>query len=58
VLTIGQFHDEIIALVGKGAEDATKRTMETAITKLNDRLKLNVPLGIDAQFGTNYAEIH
>jgi len=58
VLTIGQFHDEIIALVGKGAEDATKQTMETAITKLNDRLKLNVPLGIDAQFGTNYAEIH
>ena len=58
VQTIGQFHDEIIALVGKGAEDATKQTMETAITKLNDRLKLNVPLGIDAQFGTNYAEIH
>ena len=58
VLTIGQFHDEIIALVGKGAEDATKRTMETAITKLNDRLALNVPLGIDAQFGKNYAEIH
>ena len=25
---------------------------------LNDRLKLNVPLGIDAQFGINYAKIH
>ena len=58
VQTIGQFHDEIIALVADGQQEQTKQLMEKAIATLNDKLKLNVPLGVDAQFGTNYAEIH
>ena len=58
VQTIGQFHDEIIALVADGQQEQTKQVMEKAIATLNDKLKLNVPLGVDAQFGTNYAEIH
>ena len=58
IQTIGQFHDEIIALVKEGSEQQTQETMEKAIESLNDRLKLNVPLGIDAQFGINYAKIH
>jgi DNA polymerase I-like protein with 3'-5' exonuclease and polymerase domains len=58
VQTIGQFHDEIIALVAEGQQDQTQQTMEKAIETLNNKLKLNVPLGIDAQFGKNYAEIH
>ena len=58
IQTIGQFHDEIIALVKEGDEQQTQETMEKAIETLNDRLKLNVPLGIDAQFGINYAKIH
>ena len=58
VQTIGQFHDEIIALVEDGQQEQTQRTMEKAIETLNNKLKLNVPLGIDAQFGKNYAEIH
>jgi len=56
--TVGQFHDEIIAVVKKGEEDATKNVMEGAIEILNEKLKLNVPLGVDAQFGTTYADIH
>ena len=56
--TVGQFHDEIIAVVKKGEEDATKNVMEGAIEILNEELKLNVPLGVDAQFGTTYADIH
>lgn len=56
--TVGQFHDEIIAVVKKGEEDATKSVMEGAIEILNEKLKLNVPLGVDAQFGTTYADIH
>jgi len=58
IKTIGQFHDEIIALVNAGEEDKTKATMEQAIEKLNDKLQLNVPLGVDAQFGKTYADIH
>ena len=56
--TIGQFHDEIIAIVKHGDEERTKATMEGAIEKLNEKLKLNVPLGVDAQFGKTYADIH
>jgi len=58
VKTIGQFHDEVIALVGNGEEQHVRRTMENAIEKLNQRLNLNVPLGIDVQFGNDYAKIH
>lgn len=58
IKTIGQFHDEIIALVKDGEQLETKYTMEEAITKLNDKLKLNVDLGIDAQFGKTYADVH
>jgi len=56
--TVGQFHDEIIAVVKHGDEERTKTTMEKAIEKLNEKLKLNVPLGVDAQFGNTYADIH
>ncbi len=58
IKTIGQFHDEIIALVKEGDETSTVEIMENAIVKLNDKLKLNVPLGTDVQFGRTYAEIH
>lgn len=58
IKTIGQFHDEIIALVKEGAETPTVEIMENAIVKVNDKLKLNVPLGTDVQFGRTYAEIH
>lgn len=58
VKTIGQFHDEVIALVEKGQEDDTKHIMTEAVAKLNGRLNLNVPLGTDVQFGNTYADIH
>lgn len=58
IKTIGQFHDEIIALVPEGEEEQTKVTMEQAIENLNNNLELNVPLGVDAQFGKTYADIH
>ena len=58
IKTIGQFHDEIIAIVSEGEEEQTKVTMEQAIENLNNKLELNVPLGVDAQFGKTYADIH
>jgi len=58
ISTIGQFHDEIIALIEAGQEQETKHVMEKSIKILNEKLSLNVNLGVDAQFGKNYAEIH
>ena len=55
---IGQFHDEIIALVKEGEEHVIEDTMNTSIQKTNERVDLNVELGIDYSFGKNYAEIH
>jgi hypothetical protein len=56
--TIGQFHDEVIAVVPLGQEQHTHDTMKKAVQKVNEKLGLNVPLGCDVQFGNTYAEIH
>jgi hypothetical protein len=58
VKAVGQFHDEIIALVKKGDEGKVENIMHEAAKKLNDKVKLNVPLGTDVQFGNTYADIH
>ena len=58
VKAVGQFHDEIIALVKKGEEAMTESVMHDAAKKLNSKVKLNVPLGTDVQFGNTYADIH
>ena len=49
---------ESIWLGAEGEEEQTKVTMEQAIENLNNNLELNVPLGVDAQFGKTYADIH
>ena len=58
IKAIGQFHDEVIALVKAGQEGETERLMHWAATKLNEKVQLNVPLGTDVQFGKTYASIH
>ncbi|MGJ8660422.1 MAG: DNA polymerase [Bacteroidota bacterium] len=58
IKAVGQFHDEIIALVKKGDEGKVESLMHEAAIMLNDKVKLNVPLGTDVQFGATYAEIH
>ena len=58
IKTIGQFHDEIIALVKEGEEQQIQDVMERAIGKVNDKIQLNVDLGVDAQFGRTYADVH
>jgi DNA polymerase I-like protein with 3'-5' exonuclease and polymerase domains len=55
---VGQFHDEIIALVKEGEEGNVEAIMHEAAIQLNDEVKLNVPLGTDVQFGKTYADIH
>lgn len=56
--TIGQFHDETIVLTKEGQEDWVKMQMQISINKTNEKIQLNVPLGIDVQFGKTYADIH
>lgn len=58
IKTVGQFHDEIIAVVKNGDEETTKQKMEDSIKVVNSDLRLNVDLGVDVQFGNTYAEIH
>jgi len=55
---IGQFHDESINLIKEGEEKEHTKELKSAVQKLNEQLKLNVSLGIDVQYGNNYAEVH
>lgn len=55
---IGQFHDETITRVKLGEEGETYEGMKDAIHAVNQRLKLNVDLDVDPQFGQRYSEIH
>jgi hypothetical protein len=54
----GQFHDEVIFPLLKGTEEKYRILLQEAIVETNAELKLNVPLGISIQFGSNYADIH
>lgn len=54
----GQFHDEIILTIKEGARDKCKSLLKEAIKKTNDKLKLNIQLDVDIQFGKRYSEIH
>ena len=55
---IGQFHDEIVALVKIGKRDKLTAHLKNAIKKTNDELKLNRDLDCSVDFGASYAEIH
>lgn len=52
------FHDELGSPVKIGSEDFTKEVLLDAIKFTNKKLSLNVELGVDIQFGDNYAKIH
>lgn len=54
----GQFHDECILTVKKGNRDKAEELLRWAISEANKELNLNVKLGIDIQFGENYASVH
>ena len=55
---IGQFHDESINRIPVGEEKEHESVLRWAIQKVNEKLKLNIKLDIDVQFGTDYASIH
>lgn len=55
---IGQFHDESINRIMAGEEQEHESVLRWAIDKVNEKLKLNIRLDIDVQFGTDYSTIH
>lgn len=58
IRVIAQFHDEIVAQVVEGKQEETKDILKAAIAVVNNKLKLNVDLDVDVQFGKSYEEIH
>lgn len=53
-----QYHDEIFKYTHKSKQDEEGRLLKDCIQRVNDRMKLNVPLGVSLAFGDNYAEVH
>jgi hypothetical protein len=53
-----QFHDEVGVITKVGEEQSRKDLLEKAMEMTNDKLKLNVPLGIDVKFGKSYDMVH
>lgn len=54
----GQFHDEVVLEVKKGKREKAVKLLKSAIDRVNDKVKLNVKLGVDVQFGHRYSDIH
>jgi DNA polymerase I-like protein with 3'-5' exonuclease and polymerase domains len=55
---LGQFHDEGVWEIPKGTRDKTTKALQWAIDKTNEKLNLNITLGISIQYGDDYAQIH
>lgn len=52
------FDDEKVSYVANGREEEIKKILKEAMEMANDKLKLNVPLGVDVKFGLDYSEVH
>jgi len=53
-----QMHDEILFPFLKEEQQIITDKLNLAIDKVNKTVKLNVPLGISIEIGTNYANVH
>lgn len=53
-----QMHDEILFRVELGKEELIRARLKEAIRRVNENIKLNIPLGISVDFGQNYADCH
>lgn len=58
IKVVFQYHDEVFFYVRKGEEEKTLKLLEEAMQAVNDMLKLNVPISMEAKFGGSYAEVH
>lgn len=53
-----QYHDEIAFDLPKNMKDFVKKILLESIDKVNQQIRLNVPLSASVDFGDNYAQIH
>ena len=53
-----QYHDELGFDFHKDDREIVREALLSSIEKVNDKLKLNVPLGISIDIGNNYGEAH
>ena len=53
-----QYHDEILLTVAKGDEARVSGIIHEAMSKVNERLKLNVVIEVEEQYGDSYASVH
>ena len=53
-----EYHDEFLLRLSKGKEGETEANIAWAIEKTNEKIKLNVRIECDNQFGKTYAEVH
>lgn len=47
-----------VVQIHTGSNEETQKKMNLAITEVNSKLNLNVPLDVDPQLGKNYADVH
>lgn len=53
-----QFHDEVVLEIKLGSEEKCRTLLKDCIRRVNEKLKLNVLLDVDVQFGHRYSDIH
>ena len=56
VQVCASFHDEVV--IWHKDPKWVKKVLEEAMDRTNEKLNLNVKLGIDVQYGRNYSEVH
>lgn len=53
-----EYHDELMAFTTEEGKGELQSKLEEAMMEVNKALKLNVDVGVDVQFGGDYAEVH
>lgn len=54
----GQMHDECILEIKLGHREACTKLIKDAMARVNERLKLNVCISVETQYGKAYSDIH
>lgn len=55
---LASFHDEFVLELPLGKRGEASKVVETAIQKVNNKLKFHVDISSDVQFGSHYSDIH
>ena len=53
-----QYHDEIAFHLKETEQEIVRKKLLDSIEKVNNIVKLNVPLGVSVDFGKKYSDIH